>query len=127
MRLSYHRETDSLYIHLSDRPGADASELVKNSSAVARVSPGVPGKARCVKTRELAEANDRSFRVAQRRQGRSAAAAVGGRFFHRLSEVAEGVVLDFEEAGALVGIDVQHASRIADLSKLLVEHLPAAA
>ncbi len=67
MRLSYHRETDSLYIHLSDRPGADASE------------------------------------------------------------VAEGVVLDFDEAGALVGIDVQHASRIADLSKFLVEHLPAAA
>lgn len=67
MRLSYHRETDSLYIHLSDRPGADASE------------------------------------------------------------VAEGVVLDFDEAGALVGIDVQHASRIADLSKFLVEHLPVAA
>jgi uncharacterized protein YuzE len=67
MRLSYHRETDSLYIHLSERPGADASE------------------------------------------------------------VAEGVVLDFDETGALVGIDVQHASRIADLSKFLVEHLPVAA
>jgi uncharacterized protein YuzE len=30
-------------------------------------------------------------------------------------EVAEGVVLDFAEDGALVGIDVQHASQNADM------------
>lgn len=39
-------------------------------------------------------------------------------------EVSEGVVLDFDAAGALVGIDVQHASKIADLGHFLVEHLP---
>lgn len=67
MRLSYDRETDSLYIHLKDAPGADATE------------------------------------------------------------VADGVVLDFDAAGQLVGIDVQHASRVADLSTLMVEHVPQAA
>lgn len=67
MRLSYDRDTDSLYIHLSERIGSDAAE------------------------------------------------------------VAEGVVLDFDEQGTLVGIDVQHASRVADLSRFLVEHVPAAA
>lgn len=33
-------------------------------------------------------------------------------------EVKDGVVLDFDANGALVGIDVQHASQRADLSKL---------
>lgn len=64
MRLAYDPETDSLYIHLVDRPGTDSEE------------------------------------------------------------VAEDVVLDFDEAGALVGIDVQHASRHADISRLLVSRLP---
>ena len=27
MRLSYHSDTDSLYIHLSEKPGADAVEV----------------------------------------------------------------------------------------------------
>lgn len=67
MKLSYDKTTDSLYIHLSDRTGADAQE------------------------------------------------------------VAEGVVLDFDENGTLVGIDLQHASRVADLSRFLVEHAPLAA
>ncbi len=67
MRLSYDRETDSLYIHLSERAGNDATE------------------------------------------------------------VAEGIVLDFAADGGLVGIDVQHASRVADLSRFLVENVPAAA
>jgi uncharacterized protein YuzE len=67
MRLSYDRDTDSLYIHLNDSPGTDATE------------------------------------------------------------VAEGVVLDFDASGWLVGIDVQHASRVADLSRLLVDHVPQAA
>ncbi len=42
-------------------------------------------------------------------------------------EVAEGVVMDFADDGSLVGIDVQHASAIADLSRFLVEHVPLAA
>lgn len=67
MKLSYDRTTDSLYIHLSDRPGADAQE------------------------------------------------------------VQDGVVLDFDADGLLIGIDVQHASRMTDLSSFLVEHVPAAA
>lgn len=67
MRLSYDRETDSLYIHLSEQPGADATEA------------------------------------------------------------ADGVVLDFDAEGKLVGIDVQHASRVADLSRFLVEYVPTAA
>jgi len=64
MRLSYDPETDSLYIHLIERPSVDSDE------------------------------------------------------------VAEGVVLDFDEAGGLVGIDVQHASQHADITKLLVNRLP---
>ena len=64
MRLSYDPETDSLYIHLSERASVDSDE------------------------------------------------------------VAEGVVLDFAEDGALVGIDVQHASRKADIERLLVSHIP---
>ena len=39
-------------------------------------------------------------------------------------EVAAGVVLDFAADGSLVGIDVQHASRVASLDQLLVSHLP---
>ena len=64
MRLSYDPETDSLYIHLVERPGTDSDE------------------------------------------------------------VADGVVLDFDEAGGIVGIDVQHASQHVDSTKLLVNRLP---
>jgi uncharacterized protein YuzE len=64
MRLAYDPATDSLYIHLRERPAADSTE------------------------------------------------------------VADGVVLDFDARGALVGIDVQHASRKADLQRLLVSRLP---
>jgi len=39
-------------------------------------------------------------------------------------EVAEGVVLDFDAEGHLVGIDIDHASRIANLSRLEVDSLP---
>jgi uncharacterized protein YuzE len=39
-------------------------------------------------------------------------------------EVADGVVLDFDADGALVGIDVQHASRKADIRRLSISHLP---
>jgi len=39
-------------------------------------------------------------------------------------EVAPGIVLDFDEDGQLVGIDINHASKIADLSRLEAESLP---
>ena len=39
-------------------------------------------------------------------------------------EVADGVVLDYDAQGALVGIDVQHASQCADIRRLAVNHLP---
>ena len=39
-------------------------------------------------------------------------------------EVAPGVVLDFDESGCLVGIDIDHASEIVDLSRLDVEAMP---
>ena len=64
MRLSYDPDTDSLYIHLNDRPGIDSTE------------------------------------------------------------VTEGVVLDFDENGGLVGIDVQHASKHADIHRLLLNKMP---
>jgi uncharacterized protein YuzE len=64
MKLSYDQATDSLYIHLADRPSVDSDE------------------------------------------------------------VSDGVVLDFDENGALVGIDVQHASQKADIQFLALLHLP---
>ena len=36
-------------------------------------------------------------------------------------EVAPGVVLDFDAQGALVGIDIDRASKVANLSRLEVE------
>lgn len=39
-------------------------------------------------------------------------------------EVAPGVVLDFDKDGNLVGIDIDHASKIADLSKVEAQALP---
>ena len=42
-------------------------------------------------------------------------------------EVADGVVLDYAEDGTLVGIDVQHASQVADMTRFLMERLPLAA
>lgn len=39
-------------------------------------------------------------------------------------EVTDGVVLDFDANGALVGIDVQHASKRADLDILSLSKLP---
>lgn len=64
MKLSYDKTTDSLYIHLADRPSVDSDE------------------------------------------------------------VADGVVLDFDESGALIGIDVQHASEKADIQSVVLSHLP---
>jgi len=64
MRLSYDPETDSLYIHLTEKASKDSDE------------------------------------------------------------VADGVVLDFDENGGLVGIDVQHASLHADISRLMLSRMP---
>ena len=64
MKLNYDAATDSLYIHLAERPSVDSDE------------------------------------------------------------VADGVVLDYDAAGALVGIDVQHASQRADIHQLAINHMP---
>ncbi len=39
-------------------------------------------------------------------------------------EVAPGVVLDFDAEGSLVGIDIDRASQVVDLSRLEAEELP---
>lgn len=39
-------------------------------------------------------------------------------------EVAEGLVVDFDEQGHVVGIDIEHASRHLDLKKVETEALP---
>ena len=39
-------------------------------------------------------------------------------------EVADGVVLDFDSLGQLVGIDVQHASQKTDIQSVVLLHLP---
>ena len=39
-------------------------------------------------------------------------------------EIANGIVLDYDATGALIGIDIQHASRQADLAELSVNRLP---
>ena len=64
MKIHYYPETDSLYIDLSEKPGADSRE------------------------------------------------------------VAPGVVLDFDGEGCLVGIDIDQASHVVDLSRLEAEALP---
>lgn len=40
-------------------------------------------------------------------------------------EISEGVVLDYDAAGNLVGIDIDNASRKVELKKLTVNKLPA--
>ncbi len=64
MRLDYFPETDSLYIELAERPGADAEE------------------------------------------------------------VRPGIVLDLDERGAVVGIDIEKASQLLDLSRVDTTNLP---
>jgi uncharacterized protein YuzE len=39
-------------------------------------------------------------------------------------EVQDGVVIDLDEKGQIVGIDIQHASEILDLATLETESLP---
>ena len=38
-------------------------------------------------------------------------------------EVTDGLVLDFDDAGKVVGIDIQHASQRADIDKLSFERV----
>ncbi len=64
MKFHYYPETDSLYIDLSEKPGADSRE------------------------------------------------------------VAPGVVLDFDGEGRLVGIDIDKASHVVNLTRLEAEALP---
>jgi len=40
-------------------------------------------------------------------------------------EISEGVVLDYDAEGNLVGLDIDHASRSVDLRTLTVSRLPA--
>jgi len=40
-------------------------------------------------------------------------------------EISEGIVLDYDAAGNLVGIDIDNASRKVDLKKLTVNKFPA--
>ena len=42
-------------------------------------------------------------------------------------EVAPGVVLDFDAGGRIVGIDIDHASTLIDLTRLQAEGLPLSA
>lgn len=65
MKLHYYQDTDSLYIDLNTRPGADSRE------------------------------------------------------------VADGLVVDFDSEGRVVGIDIQHASEILDMKTLETEAFPA--
>lgn len=39
-------------------------------------------------------------------------------------EVKPGIVLDFDAEGNLVGIDIDHASKVISLSRLEIESLP---
>jgi uncharacterized protein YuzE len=39
-------------------------------------------------------------------------------------EVSEGIVLDYDEKGALVGIDIDNASRKVELSRLILTGMP---
>ena len=39
-------------------------------------------------------------------------------------EVSEGVVLDYDDQGNLVGIDIDNASRKLDLTEVVTSHIP---
>jgi uncharacterized protein YuzE len=40
-------------------------------------------------------------------------------------DVADGLVIDLDSAGRVVGIDIQHASQVLDLNTLETESFPA--
>lgn len=39
-------------------------------------------------------------------------------------EIADGIVVDFDDSGHIVGLDIQNASKRLDLSEVAVDHLP---
>jgi uncharacterized protein YuzE len=39
-------------------------------------------------------------------------------------EISDGVLLDFDENGAVIGLDIQHASKVADLEALTAINIP---
>jgi uncharacterized protein YuzE len=41
-------------------------------------------------------------------------------------EIQEGIVIDLDTNGRIVGIDIQHASEVLDLGTLEAQHFPAA-
>lgn len=41
-------------------------------------------------------------------------------------EISEGIVLDYDEAGNLVGIDIDNASKKVQLKELILNRLPSA-
>lgn len=41
-------------------------------------------------------------------------------------EISDGVVIDYDAHGHIVGFDIQHASERLDLLSLQIEHLPIA-
>lgn len=41
-------------------------------------------------------------------------------------EVSDGVVLDYDETGNLVGLDIDHASTKLDIREVVLGHLPLA-
>jgi len=42
----------------------------------------------------------------------------------RTNEISPGVNLDYDESGALVGIDIDHASKKMDFTDLVLNHIP---
>lgn len=41
-------------------------------------------------------------------------------------EISEDLVVDYDDRGRIVGLDIQHASEHMDLSRVDMEHLPLA-
>jgi len=39
-------------------------------------------------------------------------------------EISEGIVLDYDDKGSLVGIDIDNASKKLDLKDLTLDHIP---
>jgi uncharacterized protein YuzE len=39
-------------------------------------------------------------------------------------EICQGIVLDYDAAGALVGIDIEHASAKVDLTRIVLDRMP---
>lgn len=49
---------------------------------------------------------------------------LSGRASARSKEISEGVVLDYDVEGQLVGIDIDNASNKVDLERLILSRLP---